>query len=72
MSEEAEKIYVDAAEPAILVEGDKSTRCPTLAEAVMAWHRLPSSQKAGATIKAAGRLYTSSEIDRLHYGPKPA
>jgi len=36
-----EKIYVDATQPATLNDGAGIlTDCPTLQEAVMAWHRL--------------------------------
>ena len=68
------KIYVDAAQPATLNDGaGKLTDCPTLQEAVLAWHALPSAQKIRATVKViGGPVYTAHQIDRLHYGPKPA
>jgi hypothetical protein len=67
------KIYVDAAQPATLNDGaGKLTDCPTLQEAVLAWHALPSAQKVRATVKViGGPVYTAHQIDRLHYGPKP-
>jgi hypothetical protein len=71
MSREEDKIYVDAGQQAVLLDGDKSLTCPTLAEAVMAWHGLPASRKSTATIKVKEKVYAATEIDRLHYGPKP-
>lgn len=67
------KIYVDAGQPATLNDGAGAlTDCPTLQEAVMAWHGFPPNQKKRATIKViGGPVYTAHEIDRLHYGPKP-
>ena len=67
------KIYVDASRPATLNNGARAlTDCPTLQEAVLAWHKLAPEQKIRATVKViGGRVYTASEIDRLHYGPKP-
>ena len=68
------KIYVDAVQPATLNDGaDKLTDCPTLQAAVPAWRALPSEQKIRATVKViGGPVYTAHQIDRLHYGPKPA
>jgi hypothetical protein len=67
-----DKIYVDAGQPATLRRPGNSMRCYTLAEAAMAWHRLPADQKATATIKVdGGRLYIGPEIELLHYGPRP-
>jgi hypothetical protein len=67
------KIYVDAAQPATLNDGAGAlTDCPTLQEAVMAWHRLSPAQKIRATIKViGGPVYRAHEIERFHYGPKP-
>jgi hypothetical protein len=68
------RIYVDASQPATLNDGAGSlTDCPTLQEAVLAWHKLPPGQKIRATVKViGGPVYTAHEIDRLHYGAKPA
>ena len=68
------KIYVDAGQPATLNDGAGAlTDCPTLQEAVLAWHKLPSGQKVRATVKVVGGpVYTAHEIDRLTYEPKPA
>jgi hypothetical protein len=49
------------------------TDCPTLQEAVLAWQRLAPEQKIRATVKViGGPVYRAHEIERLHYGPKPA
>jgi hypothetical protein len=68
------KIYVDGGQPAILNNGAGTlTDCTTLQEAVSAWHKLPSGQKVRATVKViGGPVYAAHEIDRLHYGRKPA
>jgi hypothetical protein len=68
------RIYVDAAQPATLNDGaGKLTDYGTLQEAVLAWRALPSAQKVRATVKIiGGPVYTAHQIDRLHYGPKPA
>jgi bifunctional non-homologous end joining protein LigD len=68
------KIYVDAGQPAILNDGAGiATDCATLQEAVLAWHRLAPEQKIRATVKViGGPVYRAQEIERLHYGPKPA
>ena len=68
------QIYVHATQPATLNDGAGFlTDCPTLGEAVMEWHRLPPEQKIRATVKViGGPVCTAREIDRLHYGPKPA
>jgi hypothetical protein len=69
-----DKIYVDATRPATLNDGaGVQTDCPTVGEAVTAWHRLRPEQKIRATIKViGGPVYTACQIDRLHEGPKPA
>ena len=68
------KIYVDANRPATLNNGAGAlTDCATLQEAVLARQRLPPEQKIRATVKViGGPVYTAKEIERLHYGPKPA
>jgi hypothetical protein len=69
-----EKIYVDAAQPATLNNGGGVLDdCPTLQEAVIAWHELPLEQKKRASVKMfGGPVYNAGEIERLHYGQKPA
>ena len=67
-----EKIYVDASRPATLNNGGSLDDCPTLEEAVMAWHRLPPEQRKRATIRVmGGPLYTATEIERLHFDREP-
>ena len=68
------RIYVEAGQPATLNDGaGKLTDCATLQEAVLAWRALPSAQKIRATVKViGGPVYTAHQIDRLHYGTKPA
>ena len=68
-----QKIYVDATRPATLNNGGVIDDCPTLQEAVIAWHRLPPEQRQRATIRVmGGPLYTAGEIERLHYSRKPS
>jgi hypothetical protein len=56
----------------MLIDGDKSTKCETLHDAVIEWDHLPEPQKSAATIKVEGnRVYSAAEIDRLHYKPTP-
>jgi hypothetical protein len=71
---DAYKIYVDAGQSATLNNGQGvSTDYATLEEAVLAWVRLAPEQKIRATIKViGGPVYRAHEIERLHYGPKPA
>jgi hypothetical protein len=68
------KLYVNASVPATLNDGvGMSTDYPTLQEAVLAWKRLAPEQKIRATVRViGGRVYTAQEIERFHYGPKPA
>jgi hypothetical protein len=67
------KIYVDAGRPATLNNGAGALTDCTLQEAVLAWQRLAPEQKIRATVKViGGPVSTAKEIDRLHYGPKPA
>jgi hypothetical protein len=69
-SEVDEKIYVDASQPASLLDGAALTSGPTLQEAVIAWHRLPRERQRTATIRTAANVFTAQEIDRLYYGPE--
>jgi hypothetical protein len=68
------KIHVDADRPATLNHGAGVLNdCATLKEAVLAWRGLAPEQKIRATVKLiGGRVYRAHEIDRPHYGPKPA
>ncbi len=71
--ERIQNLFVDAEQPATLNDGHGTqTDCPTLREAVLLWHTLPSGQKVRATVKViGGPVYTALQIDQLHYGPKP-
>ena len=59
-----EKKYVDGSQPASLLDGETVADCPTLQEAVIAWHRLPSERQRTATIRTAANVFTAQEIDR--------
>ena len=67
MSGEEDKIYADANQPATLIDGDILIDCPTLGDAVVALDNLPEQRKSVATIKIKDRVFTASEIDRLHH-----
>jgi hypothetical protein len=67
MSGEEDKIYADASQPATLIDGDILIDCPTLGDAVVALDNLPEPRKSAATIKVKDRVFTASEIDRLHH-----
>ena len=62
-----DKIYADASQPATLIDGDILIDCPTLGDAVVALDNLPEPRKSAATIKVKDRVFTASEIDRLHH-----
>lgn len=67
--------YVDAGLPATLRYAGKMVPCFTVAEAVMAWHRLEPAHRETATVKVEtpnGLLYTAREIELLHYGSSSA
>jgi hypothetical protein len=73
MMSEAEKIYVDASQPATLRYGANVIDCPTLQEAVLVFDRLPEKDREQATIKVSvpnGPTYAAKEIDRLYIAPK--
>jgi hypothetical protein len=63
MSGEEDKIYADTSQPATLIDGDILS--PTLGDAVVALDKEP--RKNVATIKVKDRVFTVSEIDRLHH-----
>ena len=67
MSGEEDKIYADASQPATLIDGDISIDCPTLGDAVVALDNLPEQRKSVATITVKDRVFTASDIDRLHH-----
>jgi hypothetical protein len=53
MGSQKDKIYIDARQPATLIDGDKSIDCSTLGEAVIAYDNLPEPRKSAATTSAA-------------------
>jgi hypothetical protein len=63
----SDKIFVDAAMPAILKYGDVSIACLTLQEAKIAWARLSEEDKEGAKIKCDGFTYDAEQIEQLHH-----
>ncbi|MGA2843398.1 MAG: hypothetical protein ABSG18_25355 [Steroidobacteraceae bacterium] len=61
---DADKIFVDASQPATLRHAGGSVHCHTLQEAVIAWHKLPAKDREQATIKVTGgTVYTAHQID---------
>ena len=67
MSGEEDKIYADESQPATLIDGDRQIECETLGKAVIALDNLLEPRKSVATIKVKDRVFTASEIDRLHH-----
>jgi hypothetical protein len=72
MTDDDLKIYVDAGRPATLNDGaGKLTDCPTLQEAVLAWHALPSAQKIRATVKSCSSIFESTcNSDTIAHGER--
>ena len=66
--QDGEPINVDASQPATLHSCGKTIDCPTLQEAVIAWHKLPAQDQEEATIRVSGAIFTADEIPRLQYG----
>ena len=67
MSGEESKIYADVSQPATLIDGHLLIDCPTLGDAVVALDNLPEQRKSVATITVKDRVFTASDIDRLHH-----
>ena len=67
MSGDKDKIYADASQPATLIDGNILIDYQTLGDAVVALDNLPEPRKSAATIKVKDRVFTASEIDRLHH-----
>jgi hypothetical protein len=73
MSNDGEKIFVDASQPAMLRYEDRQVDCKTLQEAVLVWMRLPEDEREKATIRVSdGTIYDANEIDRLYIAPGTA
>jgi hypothetical protein len=60
-------LYVDASRAARMDHGAMTDNFYSLAEAKIAWDRLPEDRKEIATITSAGRMYARSEIERFRY-----
>ena len=67
MSGDKDKIYADASQPATLIDGNILIDYQTLGDAVVALDNLPEQRKSVATITVKDRVFTASEIDRLHH-----
>jgi hypothetical protein len=67
LSDDEDAIYIDARQPATLHFAGKTLDCPTLREAVIAWHKLPVQDQEEATIRTSGAVYTADDISRLRY-----
>jgi hypothetical protein len=63
-----DKIFVDAAQQAVLILDNRQIECSTLEEAARAWSQLDPEQQRTATIKTASRIFNASEIERFHRG----
>jgi Protein of unknown function (DUF1488) len=60
-------IFANPSLPAVLRYDDVNVNCPTLGEAVMAWHRLEGPRKYSASITAGdGAVYRGAQIDTLY------
>jgi hypothetical protein len=60
------RIFADPSQPAIVQNGENTTRYYTLDEAVRGWQALPAAQRAKSTIKIGSSIYNASQINRLH------
>jgi hypothetical protein len=60
-------LYVDASRAAQMDHGPSTDNFHSLAEARMAWERLPADRRETATITSAGRTYQRDDIERFHY-----
>ncbi len=65
-------LYVDASQAAQLEHGAITENYLTLQEAKIAYDKLPKERKEIAKITSAARVYSPSEIERFHYGPRDA
>jgi hypothetical protein len=59
------KDHVDVSVPAILWHADRFWPCPSLEDAVAAWHVLPIEMRESASIEADGVVYRGREIEKL-------
>lgn len=56
----------DDSMPAMLRHGDRFWPCPTLEDAVAAWHNLPIEMRESTLIEVDGAVYRGPEIEKLH------
>lgn len=61
----AEEAKVDYSVPAILRHADRFWPCPTLEDAIAAWHVLPVEMRESASIEVDGAIYRGQEIGNL-------
>lgn len=59
------KDFVDYSVPAMLRHADRFWPCPTLEDAVAAWHVLPVEMRESASIEVDGAVYRGGEIEKL-------
>lgn len=59
------KDEIDDSVPAILRHADRFWPCPTLQDAVVAWHVLPIEMRESASIEVEGAVYHGQEIEKL-------
>jgi hypothetical protein len=59
------KDFADGSVPAILRHADRFWPCPTLEDAVAAWHVLPVEMRDSASIEVEGAVYRGREIEKL-------
>jgi hypothetical protein len=72
MTDDDLKIHVDASQTATPNDGaGKLTDCPTLQEAVLAWHALPSAQKIRAAVKVIGGTMKNQRMGVRYCGGCP-
>jgi hypothetical protein len=63
---------IDYSVPAILRHEDRYWPCPSLGDAVAAWHVLPVEMRESASIEAEdGAVYRGREIEKLQHSPDP-
>jgi hypothetical protein len=59
------KDNLDRAVPAILRHANRFWPCPSLEDAVVAWHKLPLEMRESASIEVDDAVYRAREIEKL-------
>lgn len=73
MSQNGSAGDIDYSVPAILRHEDRFWPCPTLEDAVTAWHVMPIEMRDSATIEAEdGAVYRGREIGKLQRSADPS